>query len=243
MANYHRAPRKKTPSVVPEGSVSGAHARGRAIPSSRAGKCRSFDAYLRLLRRWRWSLLLTILVGTFLLQPLWPPTPLGELVTFTLAMLIFGGAIYAGRKRQWVGRPLVGLLMLATAAAAPRVRRRAAASKARCRRPRAGHRRGGDGRDLRRAPRQPRRDRRRPRRRDLRLPADRRRLVAAFPPARNPAPRLVRPRSGRPRHPTPLLQPDHHHHGRLRRRAAAQRRSPGSGRRWKRWSERSTLPS
>ena len=73
------------------------------------------DAYLRLLRRWRWSLLLTILVGTFLLQPLWPPTPLGELVTFTLAMLIFGGAIYAGRKRQWVGRPLVGVLLFATA--------------------------------------------------------------------------------------------------------------------------------
>ena len=73
------------------------------------------DAYLRLLRRWRWSLLLAILLGTFLLQPLWPRTPLGELLTFTLAMAIFGGAIYAGRKRQWVGRPLVGLLLLATA--------------------------------------------------------------------------------------------------------------------------------
>ena len=73
------------------------------------------DAYLRLLRRWRWSLLLAILLGTFLLQPLWPPTPLGELVTFTLAMLIFGGAIYAGRTGPRLARPLVALLLLATA--------------------------------------------------------------------------------------------------------------------------------
>ena len=73
------------------------------------------DAYLRLLRRWRWSLLLAILVGTFLLQPLWPPTPLGELITFSLAMLIFGGAIYAGRTRSRVARPLVALLLLAAA--------------------------------------------------------------------------------------------------------------------------------
>jgi hypothetical protein len=72
------------------------------------------DAYLRLVRRWRWSLLLAILVGTFLLQPLWPPTPVGELVTFTLAMLIFGGAIYAGRTGPRVTRPLVALLLLAT---------------------------------------------------------------------------------------------------------------------------------
>ena len=73
------------------------------------------DAYLRLLRRWRWSLLLAILLGTFLLQPLWPRTPLGELVTFTLAMAIFGGAIYAGRTGPRLARPLVALLLLATA--------------------------------------------------------------------------------------------------------------------------------
>ena len=73
------------------------------------------EAYLRLLRRWRWSLLLAILVGSFLLQPLWPPTRLGELVTFTLAMLIFGGAIYAGRTGPRVSRPLVAILLLATA--------------------------------------------------------------------------------------------------------------------------------
>lgn len=72
------------------------------------------DAYLRLVRRWRWSLLLAILVGTFLLQPLWPPTPLSELVTFTLAMLIFGGAIYAGRTGSRLARPLAALLLLAT---------------------------------------------------------------------------------------------------------------------------------
>jgi Ion channel len=73
------------------------------------------DAYLRLLRRWRWSLLLAILLGTFLLQPLWPRTPLGELVTFTLAMAIFGGAIYAGRTGPRLAGPLVALLLLATA--------------------------------------------------------------------------------------------------------------------------------
>ena len=178
------------------------------------------DAYLRLLRRWRWSLLLAILLGTFLLQPLWPRTPLGELLTFTLAMAIFGGAIYAGRTGPCLARPAGRSPPPGDRAAGPRLRRRSRPRRP-SRRPRARHRRGGDGRDLRRAARQPRGDHRRPRRRHLRLPADRRRLVAALPPARDPAPRLVPPRRGRPRHPAPLLQPDHHHHGRLRRRAAA----------------------
>ena len=71
-------------------------------------------AYLGLVRRWRWSLLLAFLVVSFLMQPFWPPTPLGELVSFTLAMLTFGGAIYAGRTGARVSRPLVALLMLAT---------------------------------------------------------------------------------------------------------------------------------
>ena len=72
------------------------------------------DAYLGLVRRWRWSLLLATLVGTFLLQPLWPPTPLGGLITFILAMLIFTGALYAGRIGRRLVRPVGALLVLAT---------------------------------------------------------------------------------------------------------------------------------
>ena len=69
-------------------------------------------AYLRLVRRWRWSLLLAILIGTILAQPLWPPGPFGKLATFTLATLIFGGAIYAGRHSPRVARGVVALLVL-----------------------------------------------------------------------------------------------------------------------------------
>ena len=53
-------------------------------------------AYLRLVGRWRWSLLLAILIGSFLLGPLWPPGPVAELVNFALASLIFGAAISRG---------------------------------------------------------------------------------------------------------------------------------------------------
>jgi voltage-gated potassium channel len=71
------------------------------------------EAYLRLVSRWRWSLLLAILIGTFLIQPLWPVTAFGELANFALAMLIFGGAIYAGRTKPWAARGVVALLVLA----------------------------------------------------------------------------------------------------------------------------------
>lgn len=71
------------------------------------------SAYLRLVRRWRWSLLLTMLIATFLLQPLWSDRGLGQLATFSLYALIFGGAIYAGRAGPWMSRTFIALLILA----------------------------------------------------------------------------------------------------------------------------------
>lgn len=72
------------------------------------------DAYLRLVTRWRWSLLLALLIGSFLLQPLLTETGFSRLVGFTMFMLIFGGAVYAGRTGPWAARGAVAVLTLAT---------------------------------------------------------------------------------------------------------------------------------
>jgi Ion channel len=71
------------------------------------------EAYLGLVARWRWSFLLALLIGSFVLQALLPETGLTRLAGFTLFMLIFGGAIYAGRTRAWAERGAVALLLVA----------------------------------------------------------------------------------------------------------------------------------
>ena len=71
------------------------------------------EAYLRLVTRWRWSLLLALLIGSFVLQALLAGTRLTRLVGFTLFILIFGGAIYAGRTGPWAERGAVALLLVA----------------------------------------------------------------------------------------------------------------------------------
>ena len=70
-------------------------------------------AYLRLVTRWRWTLLLALLIGTFLLEPLLTGTGFSELVSFTIFILVFGGAIYAGRTGPGAARAAVALLLLA----------------------------------------------------------------------------------------------------------------------------------
>ena len=72
------------------------------------------DAYLRLVARWRWSFLLALLIGSFILQAILPNGPVTRLTGFTLFMLIFGGALYAGRTGRWATRAAIALL-LATA--------------------------------------------------------------------------------------------------------------------------------
>ena len=50
------------------------------------------DAYLRLVSRWRWSFLLALLIGAFVLQAILPNGTVTRLTGFTLFMLVFGGA-------------------------------------------------------------------------------------------------------------------------------------------------------
>ena len=57
--------------------------------------------YLRLVSRWRWSLLLSLLLGRMLLEPLIGPSSLVRVVEQSLFVMIFGGAIYAGRVKRW----------------------------------------------------------------------------------------------------------------------------------------------
>jgi len=71
------------------------------------------NAYLRLVERWRWSLLLALLIGTFLLQPLWSSTRLGELANVTLYLLVFGGAVHAGRIGATHTTGVIALLVMA----------------------------------------------------------------------------------------------------------------------------------
>ncbi len=72
------------------------------------------DAYLRLVARWRWSFLLALLIGSFVLQAVLPNGPITRLTGFTLFMLIFGGALYAGRTGRRATQAAIALL-LATA--------------------------------------------------------------------------------------------------------------------------------
>ena len=72
------------------------------------------DAYLGLVSRWRWSFLLALLIGSFVLQAMLPNGPITRLTGFTLFMLIFGGALYAGRTGRRAARAAIALL-LATA--------------------------------------------------------------------------------------------------------------------------------
>jgi hypothetical protein len=72
------------------------------------------EAYLGLVARWRWSFLLALLIGSFVLQAILPNGPVTRLTGFTLFMLIFGGALYAGRTGRRATRAAVALL-LATA--------------------------------------------------------------------------------------------------------------------------------
>ena len=71
------------------------------------------EAYLGLVARWRWSFLLALLIGSFVLQALLAETPLTRLIGFTLFILIFGGALYAGRTGPRATRGAVALLLAA----------------------------------------------------------------------------------------------------------------------------------
>ena len=70
------------------------------------------DAYLRLVARWRWSFLLALLIGSFVLQAILPNGPVTRLTGFTLFMLIFGGALYAGRTGRRAARAAIALLLV-----------------------------------------------------------------------------------------------------------------------------------
>ncbi len=68
------------------------------------------DAYLRLVARWRWSFLLALLIGSFVIQAILPNGPITRLTGFTLFMLIFGGALYAGRTGPRATQAAIALL-------------------------------------------------------------------------------------------------------------------------------------
>jgi hypothetical protein len=69
------------------------------------------EAYLGLVARWRWSFLLALLIGSFVLQAILPDGPVTRLTGFTLFMLVFGGALYAGRTGRWATQAAVALLL------------------------------------------------------------------------------------------------------------------------------------
>jgi hypothetical protein len=71
------------------------------------------EAYLGLVARWRWSFLLALLIGSFVLQALLAETAFTRLMGFTLFILIFGGAIHAGRIGPRATRGAVALLLAA----------------------------------------------------------------------------------------------------------------------------------
>ena len=73
------------------------------------------EADLGLVVRWRWSFLLALLIGSFVLEALLAETGSMRLIRFTLFILIFGKAIYAGHTSPWAPRGAVALLLAAFA--------------------------------------------------------------------------------------------------------------------------------
>ena len=71
------------------------------------------DAYLRLVSRWRWSFLLALLIGSFVLQAILPNGTVTRLTGFVLFMLVFGGALYAGHTGRQATRAAIALLVAA----------------------------------------------------------------------------------------------------------------------------------
>ncbi|MBD9529101.1 potassium channel family protein [Paracoccus sp. PAR01] len=69
------------------------------------------DSYLALVARWRWSLLLSLLIGSFVLEALLAETGAARLLGSTLFILVFGGALYAGRTSTWAVRVAIVLLL------------------------------------------------------------------------------------------------------------------------------------
>jgi voltage-gated potassium channel len=68
--------------------------------------------YRRLLARWRWSLLLALLIGDFLLQPLLAMTAFDRVLGYALFALIFGGAVSLGRGHLRMKRAVPFLLLV-----------------------------------------------------------------------------------------------------------------------------------
>ena len=68
------------------------------------------EAYLGLVTRWRWSFLLALLIGSFVLQAILPNGPVTRLSGFVLFMLVFGGALYAGRTGRRATQAALALL-------------------------------------------------------------------------------------------------------------------------------------
>jgi hypothetical protein len=107
------------------------------------------EAYLRLVARWRWSFLLALLIGSFVLQAILPSGPVTRLTGFTLFMLIFGGALYAGRTGRRATQAAIALLLTALVLQVLNVLGVANLERS-ARGPGADHRPGGSRRDLRR---------------------------------------------------------------------------------------------
>jgi hypothetical protein len=68
--------------------------------------------YRDLLARWRWSLLLGLLLASFLVQPLLVETPFRRVIGLCLFALVFGGAISIGRVPGWFKAGAALLLLL-----------------------------------------------------------------------------------------------------------------------------------
>ena len=69
--------------------------------------------YFDIVARWRWSLLLALLIGAFILQALLEKTGISRLAGLVLFVMIFAGAIHAGRVGPIAKRSALVCLVLA----------------------------------------------------------------------------------------------------------------------------------
>ena len=73
---------------------------------------RHVRAYLRLLGRRRWSVLLVLVIGAILAEPLLGSATPVRLLAALLFVLILGGAVYTGRHTRQSARAMAVLLLL-----------------------------------------------------------------------------------------------------------------------------------
>lgn len=71
-----------------------------------------FDPCVRLVRRWRWSLLLALLIAALLLEPLFGTSGIASFASMLIFAFVLGGAVHIGRLPRRATAATIALIAI-----------------------------------------------------------------------------------------------------------------------------------